>query len=50
MQGGMFGPLFAHLVMEFGTRGDVPTKLISESNEMSGKHFEKGEPTGMRLF
>ena len=47
---GMFGPLFAHLMMEFGTRGGVPTKLISEGNEMMSKYFAKGEPTGVRLF
>ncbi|MGO8298895.1 hypothetical protein ACC817_22665 [Rhizobium ruizarguesonis] len=47
---GMFGPLFSHLTMEFGTRGGVPAKLISDGNAMMNRYFEKGEPTGVRLF
>lgn len=47
---GMFGPLFTHLTMEFGSRGGVPAKLISDGNAMTGKYFAKGVPTGMRLF
>jgi hypothetical protein len=47
---GMFGPLFSHLTMELSTRSGIPTELISEGNEILGKYFAKGEPTGVRLF
>lgn len=47
---GMFGPLFTHLTMEFGSRGGVPAKLASDGNQMMGRYFAKGEPTGVRLF
>jgi hypothetical protein len=47
---GMFGPLFTHLTMEFGSRGGVPAKLTSDGNAMMDKYFARGDPTGVRLF
>ena len=48
--GNLFGPLFAHLYIEFRSRGGVPPHVISEGNSQLMKYFENGTPTGVRLF
>lgn len=47
---GLFGPLFAHVWLEYQSRGGVPSETIAEANQEFNKYFEKGIPTGARLF
>ncbi|TGN68286.1 hypothetical protein E4L95_02010 [Paracoccus liaowanqingii] len=47
---GIFGPLFAHLWLEYQSRGGIPQKTISDATYEVGKYFLNGEPTGTSLF
>lgn len=46
----LFGPLFSHLEMEYGTRGGIPVSLAVEAREQISKYFRNGVPIGVSLF
>jgi len=47
---GMFGPLFAHMTLEYQMRGGVPNAVSGEGSAQLAKYFEQGEPKGVHLF
>lgn len=47
---GLFGPLFAHLWVEYQCRGGTPTAVIAEANDQVRKYFVNDTPTGALLF
>jgi hypothetical protein len=47
---GLFGPLFAHIWLEYQYRGGTPENVITEANKQIEKYFENGRPTGVNLF
>lgn len=47
---GLFGPLFAHIWMEYQARGGTPVDVILQSNEQLAKYFQNSPPTGVALF